>query len=92
MVETIGQLDYILSRLLLISEQDIDEINWRTMKHHAEDMGGAAKKILENLQETLARHPEWMLSKRRKRGMDLQSSTSQQGLSPEEREAIDQTP
>lgn len=59
MIEAIGELDYILSRLIIMSRQIDDEVNWHTMKHHAEDMIGAGEKILKNLQATKERHPEW---------------------------------
>ena len=88
MIEAIGELDYVLSRLLLMSEQDLDEINWRTMKHHAEDMAGAAEKIMSNLRKTKERHPEWDHAWTKK----ATPSDRPVGLTPEEREEIDSTP
>lgn len=50
--QTIGELDGLLSKLVLLSSQDTDflsQINRQTLKHHAEDMIGAGQKILKNL-------------------------------------------
>jgi len=46
----IGVLDRCLSEMLMYSKCDgLSEINKKTLKHHAEDMKGAAEKILERL-------------------------------------------
>lgn len=50
--QAIGELDYILSQLIMFSMADLDTINRYTLKHHAEDMIGAAKKILSNMEKT----------------------------------------
>lgn len=46
----IGVLDRILSDMLLYAGEDkpgaLDDADWQTLKHHAEDMEGAAGKIL----------------------------------------------
>ncbi len=57
--QAIGELDYLLSQLILISRSpNLDDINRYTLKHHAEDMIGAAKKILSNMEKTSQGRPE----------------------------------
>lgn len=57
--QAIGELDYILSQLILISRNpNLDDINRYTLKHHAEDMVGAGKKLLANLEKTAQDRPE----------------------------------
>jgi len=50
---TIGQLDFVLSKLMIYSKQAKDnklsEPNRQTLKHHAEDMEAAAKAIYKRL-------------------------------------------
>ena len=47
---TIGQLDRVLSKLVLWSERgDLDDYDKQTMKHHAEDTILAGQKILKEL-------------------------------------------
>jgi len=41
----IGRLDRILSELLSLAGSDLDEPDVQTLKHHADDMEGVAKKI-----------------------------------------------
>lgn len=46
----IGQLDFILSKLMIFSKDvKLSEPNRQTLKHHAEDMNAAGTKILERL-------------------------------------------
>lgn len=47
----IGQLDYLISELILECELQNDEINKKTLKHHAYDMMVAAIKMVEILKE-----------------------------------------
>lgn len=51
--ETIGMLDYVLSRLMGFAKQakegKLSLPNRQTLKHHAEDMEAAAKAIYEKL-------------------------------------------
>lgn len=47
---TIGQLDHVLSLLVLHAKKgDLDEANRQTLKHHAEDMIAAGQCILGKL-------------------------------------------
>lgn len=50
---TIGQLDFILSMMMLYARQaeqgTLSEPNRQTLKHHAEDMEAAAKAIYKKL-------------------------------------------
>lgn len=46
-VETTGKLDRLLSEMILLAKSELDEPDWQTLKHHAEDMELAAKKVLE---------------------------------------------
>lgn len=47
--ETIGELDFILSMLMLFSKAQLSEANRQTLKHHAEDMIAAGNSILNRL-------------------------------------------
>lgn len=64
--QMIGQLDHVLSMMIACSKEVrsyrevatttffvIDKYNQQTLKHHAEDMILAGKKILENLEKEL---------------------------------------
>jgi hypothetical protein len=52
---TIGRLDHVLSKMIMWGEDtltcmpQVDHANQQTLKHHAEDMIGAGKKILKDL-------------------------------------------
>lgn len=50
---TIGQLDYVLSKMMLYAKQaeagDLSVANKQTLKHHAEDMEAAARAIFSKL-------------------------------------------
>ncbi len=45
---TTGRLDRVLSEMVLLSKNlHLDESDWQTLKHHAEDMQAAGESILE---------------------------------------------
>lgn len=46
---TIGQLDRVISLLVIYAKGDLDAANKHTLKHHAEDMQAAGAKILNTL-------------------------------------------
>lgn len=48
-IRSVGQLDRSLSELKILSEQNLDQADFQTVKHHAEDCIGLGKKVLENL-------------------------------------------
>lgn len=45
----IGRLDRLLSEFLLLTEQNVDQADWQTLKHHAGDLIGVGQKALLNL-------------------------------------------
>jgi len=48
----VGALDRILSQFILWSKDNkLDDANRKTLEHHAEDMAGAAAKVLLNLED-----------------------------------------
>lgn len=48
--QMIGELDHCLSAMILhAKDKGLSEVNRHTLKHHAEDMNGAAAKILTEL-------------------------------------------
>ena len=51
MVLCIGNLDRILSEMLIVSKDlgSYDAADIKTLEHHAEDMAGAAKVILDRI-------------------------------------------
>ncbi len=50
--QMIGRMDRGLSEMLYFAKRDgLDEMDWQTLKHHAEDMQGAAKKVLDLFQK-----------------------------------------
>jgi hypothetical protein len=56
---TIGQLDFILSKMMIFSKQStLSEPNRQTLKHHAEDMEAAAHAILKRLGATQEGTPQ----------------------------------
>lgn len=50
-VETTGKLDRLLSEMVLLSKSWLDEPDWQTLKHHAEDMELAAQAIMKRYNE-----------------------------------------
>ena len=45
----IGRLDRLLSEFLVAVDDDLDEADWQTMKHHADDLIGVGNAALERL-------------------------------------------
>lgn len=52
MERLIGKMDRLLSESIIMSSCLLDLADEHTLKHHAEDMIGAGKKILSNLAAT----------------------------------------
>lgn len=50
----IGRLDRLLSEFLLATETKVDEADWQTLKHHAQDLIGVGQKGLLNLKANIA--------------------------------------
>lgn len=51
MINLIGRLDRLLSEMLLAAEETWDDVDRRTLKHHAEDMIGCGETILKKLEK-----------------------------------------
>lgn len=47
--QTIGELDRLLSAFLLLLNEETDEVNRKTLKHHADDLIGVGTTMLEKL-------------------------------------------
>jgi hypothetical protein len=45
----IGRLDRVLSEFLLAAESPVDEADWQTIKHHADDLIGVGTAAQERL-------------------------------------------
>ena len=45
----IGRMDRLLSEFLVAAEGELDEPDWQTMKHHADDLIGVGNAALEKL-------------------------------------------